>query len=57
MEGREGSLPFMDVDSLPDDMLGVDDMFLDSYLKNMEGAHSAEATRGRNCWIPVRSIP
>ena len=41
MEGREGSLPLMDVDSLPDEMLGVDDMLLDSYFRNMEGAPAA----------------
>ena len=35
---RQPSLPFMDVDSLPDDLLGVDDMFVDNYLKGVEGA-------------------
>ena len=34
---RDGSLPLMDLDSLPDELVGVDDMFVDNYLKGVEG--------------------
>ena len=44
---RQQSLPFMDVDSLPDDLLGVDDMFVDNYLKGVEGEIRAAAAA---CW-------
>lgn len=34
---RSPSYPFMDLDDLPDGLVGVDDMYLGNYLKGVEG--------------------
>ena len=41
MAMREVSLPFMDVDALPDEMLVEDDYLIDNYLRRAEGALAA----------------
>lgn len=38
------SLPLMDIDALPDAVFGVDDAFMDTYLRQIDGAPEFRCT-------------
>ena len=49
MEERSGSLPYMELDELPEDVVGIDDAFLDNYLRGVEGAQAPDPVAPKCC--------